>query len=290
MKIKFSLENYFRYWLFGKLVSKNHRQLTKKTFYFSVFLDDLISDAIQINQIFEGETLIPLFDILSKKFDLKNNVAIDVGANIGNHTIFFSDFFYKVLSFEPNPITYKLLSINTFFLQNVEIHNIGLSDTKKEVNLSVVKGNIGASSASVDYKSGVNHRIKLNRLDDWAKNIIGNISLIKIDVEGMEHQVLIGGENTVKSHLPIILFEQWISSFENGKSLTITHLKNLGYNFYKLTESHTSRSKLVQRLKRIPLIITRRSLIYSLQKVNEILPNDYAMIIAIHSSKDVSND
>ena len=285
MKYNTRVKNNLKFRLFRKLVEKNHQFLQDKTGYFSVFLNDTVSNAVQVTRLYESEILIPLFEILSDQFDLINSTAIDVGANIGNHTIFFSEFFKKVLSFEPNPITYKVLSVNTYFLQNVEVHNFGLSDTENYLTLSVSKGNIGGSSASINYNSDIHHQIKVIKLDDFKENVTGNIALIKIDVEGMEKQVLMGAKNTINNHRPIILFELWSSSFENGTSSTVQFLENAGYLMYILTESHYSSNKWLRRLKRIPLMITNGSLAYTLLKPDTITEKNYSLIIAIHNSR-----
>lgn len=285
MKYNNRFNYYIKSWLFRKLFLKNHKNLTEKTVYFSVFLDDAVSNAVQVTSLYENEILIPLFNILSKEYNFLNTSAIDIGANIGNHTVFFSSYFKRVISYEPNPITFKLLSVNTDYLQNVEVHNFGFSDVNSEQELSVLKGNFGASSAVIDYKSGISHSIKLIRLDDINVKIYGIIGLIKIDVEGMEKNVLMGAINTITSNLPIILFEQLRSSFVNVTSNPIDILKNAGYNIYIIKESHYSSNKWLRRLKRLPLMITNGSLNHSLEKFNEILPRDYDMLIAIHQSK-----
>lgn len=289
MRYNSRIKNSLRYWLFTKLVKEIHNKTVEKTGYRAVFLNDEISDIVQTYGLFEHEILLPLFDILSKSFVLLDSVAIDVGANIENHSVFFSDFFSQVYSFEPNPITYKVLFVNTFYKNNIEIQNYGLSDSQKEVNLSVVKGNIGASSAFKNYYSKINHRIKLIRLDDLNEMFYSNIGLIKIDVEGMEEQVLIGGKEVIDKHLPIILFEQWRSSFDRGISSTVKILLDKGYNMYILKESHYSKNKWFRRIKRLGLMITNGSLKYRLQKIDTILPQNYPMIIAIHNSKTKSD-
>ena len=59
----------------------------------------------------------------SSKLALDNGIAIDVGANIGNHSIFFSKFFKKVYSFEPQESVFKLLenNVNMNNLENIKI-------------------------------------------------------------------------------------------------------------------------------------------------------------------------
>ena len=50
----------------------------------------------------------------------KFDIALDVGANIGNHTVRFSaPKFEKVYCYEPNKVAFYLLSINTKPLSNV---------------------------------------------------------------------------------------------------------------------------------------------------------------------------
>jgi FkbM family methyltransferase len=284
MKYYTRILNYFKYKAFKRIVGLNHINLTKKTIYYSVFLSDKVSDSIQVSGLFESEILIPLFEILSKRFDFKRSTAIDIGANIGNHSIFFSDIFEKVISFEPNPITYKLLSVNTFSLDNVHIVNLGLSDTDKEISLSVQAGNIGASSAIINRNSGLEHKIRVIRLDDF-QDLPSNIELLKIDAEGMETQVLNGANELIRSTYPIILFEQWASEFKNMSSDSIDLLKDLGYLFFILVESNFNKNKWLRRLKRIPLLLLSRSLNYKLQKIESFEPVEYDMIVAIHQSR-----
>jgi FkbM family methyltransferase len=288
MKYYTIILNHFKYKAFKKIVGLNHINLTRQTIYYSVFLNDVVSDSIQVTGLFESEILIPLFEILSKRFDFKESTAIDIGANIGNHSIFFSDIFEKVISFEPNPITYKLLSVNTFSLHNIHIVNLGLSDTDKEISLSVQTGNIGASSAIINRNSGLEHKIRVIRLDDF-QDLPSNIELLKIDAEGMETHVLNGANELIRSTHPIILFEQWASELRNMSSDSIDLLKDLGYLFFILVESNFIKNKWLRRLKRIPLLLLSRSLNYKLQKIESFEPIEYGMIVAIHQSRVDTN-
>ena len=273
-----------RYKIFKKLVAKNHSNLANKNLYFSVFLNDFVSDAIQTHGLYEGEILIPLFRIFSKNFDFSQSTAIDIGANIGNHTVFFSDKFKRVICFEPNPITFKLLTVNTFQLNNVLTVNLGLSDNVRELSLSVVPGGIAGSSASRHYNNGLKHKIEVIRLDDFQQ-LPGNIELIKIDVEGMETEVLYGAKKIIISNRPIILFEQWASQFSEGHSDATNFLTDFGYSMFTLVESNYTNNKWLRRIKRFPLMVINGSLKYKLQKISYFDSISYATIIAIHKSK-----
>jgi len=284
MKYNKLIINSLKHKIFKKIVSKNHTNLTRKTFYFSVFLNDAVSDVIQTYGLYEREILIPLFNILSSKYDFRKSTAIDIGANIGNHTIFFSEIFEEVFSFEPNPVTFSLLSVNTFFLKNVTAINLGLSHSSMELDLSAAYGNIGSSSTSINHNSGVNHKIKLIRLDDF-KFLPSNIELIKIDVEGMESEVLHGAKETILANHPTILFEQWASQFKNETSEAVEILKDHGYYFFTLVESYYHKNKWLRRLKRLPLMFINGSLNYKIQKIEAFEAINYPMIIAIFKSK-----
>lgn len=284
MKYNTRVSNYIKFKVFQKVVSKNHKMLTANNSYYSVFLNDSVSNSIQVSGLYESEILIPLFKILSKKFDFSKSTAIDIGANIGNHSVFFSWIFNKVICFEPNPITYKLLTVNTFQLNNVQAVNLGISDNANKAFLSVSPGNIGGSSATIDHDSGLKHKINLIRLDDFQE-LPDNVDLIKIDVEGMETQVLSGAKKLIISHRPIILFEQWASQINKGHSDVTNFLTDSGYLMFTLVESNYHENKWLRRLKRIPLMVINGSLRYKLQKISFFQSIDYSMIIAIHESK-----
>ena len=69
-----------------------------------------------------------------------NSTMLDIGANIGNHSLFFSNYFAKCISFEPNPRTFSVLEINSRLVENIIPMNIGLSDKKGEVELKCFSG------------------------------------------------------------------------------------------------------------------------------------------------------
>ena len=69
-----------------------------------------------------------------------------MGAYIGNHAVFFSNYFKNVISFEPNSFSYKLLDINTSKKKNIKIHNFGLSDKNQTKDFYSYENNYGGSS------------------------------------------------------------------------------------------------------------------------------------------------
>jgi hypothetical protein len=71
------------------------------------FAHDAISRKIFIDGLFEKRELEVLKVFLQK--EIKSfDTCLDIGANIGNHSLFFSTIFNQVVSFEPNSKTFKV--------------------------------------------------------------------------------------------------------------------------------------------------------------------------------------
>ncbi len=198
----------------------------------AVFANEHIG--IQINQhgIYDKLGLEILFHFLSPiSNQLSTGLAMDIGANIGNHSLYFSDHFKKVRSFEPNPATFTLLSFNLRGISNAIPFNFGLGQESGQIELNENMQNMGESS--IVYKTQGNTRtvkIELKVLDEISSEIT-DLIFMKIDVEGYEHSVLAGGASTIERHQPIIVLEQHASEFSDGSTDSIRLLSKLGYKF-----------------------------------------------------------
>ncbi len=165
--------------------------------------NDPIQDRNRGGRFFEEDAL----EYLLGHFPI-GGTFIDIGANIGNHTLFFALLgnARRVIPIEPNPEAYRIL-----------LANIGLNDLTSIVELSHV--GIGLSDTDDD-GFGMQDR---SRNLGGARMIesAGDISvrrgdtilaqekpdLIKIDVEGMELRVLAGLRETISQHMPRIFIE-----------------------------------------------------------------------------------
>ncbi len=210
-------------------VQKNRRQL-------AVFAFDYIGHKINLDGVYEIGDLDFFFDAMSlNKEVFSGATALDIGANIGNHSLYFSDHFHKVLSFEPNPRTYKLLLLNAELVSNVQCFNEGLSDADTELRLETSSTNSGRSAIT----AGDNASARLVRVKplDSVIDPSENVRLIKIDVEGHEERALIGAEETIRRNQPVILFEQHKEDFRNGSTASIELLKSYGYVNFCIIEN-----------------------------------------------------
>src|SRR5207248_6020028 len=134
---------------------------------------------------------------------ISNASALDIGANIGNHGLYFSDYFKKVRCVEPSRRIFSVLKLNSEIVTNIECHNFGLSSSDRIASLRSDATNIG-SGAVDDTLDAVAEQIVLKRLDavDFGTE---EIKLLKIDVEGHEYDALKGARGTISKHAPIIL-------------------------------------------------------------------------------------
>lgn len=167
------------------------------------------------------------------RYILPDSVILDIGANVGNHTVYYSKFTQAktIYVIEPIPKTCDLLLTNirlnncdnviTDFL-GVALGNqntIGYPFLDQEHNL----GGARISPAMIDHplikKEWILDPVKVITGDSIFQNI--KVDFIKIDVEGMELIVLEGLYQTISKYKPVIhieiqkqnmdAFKQWIT-------------------------------------------------------------------------------
>lgn len=219
----------------------------------AVYANDWIGAKIYLEGVYEKQNIDDLFDILQRVgIDVSRSTAVDVGANIGNHTVVFASKFARVEAFEPNPHTFKLLSFNADHLPNVALHNCGLGDESAVLTMSEDEANYGKSSAVHRHTGGASIDIRVKRLDDYS-DAFGDIKFIKIDVEGMEHRVLLGARRILKKDRPVVAFEQHQSEFVAGEEETpsIRCLREHGYEIIWSEVVGKDRPFIVRRLRNI---------------------------------------
>lgn len=141
--------------------------------------------------------------------------AIDVGANIGNHSLFFARVLdCSVISIEPFPVASGLLRHNIAINKiehRVRIIDAAASCAAGTLILEAPSHNIGMAHVvdSGPAESGLPVRCdRLDRLlEECALDRKAVIGLIKIDVEGHEHAAISGALETIKKHRPVLIVE-----------------------------------------------------------------------------------
>jgi FkbM family methyltransferase len=220
--------------------NKIARKNIKKFPQLAIFSFEDIGLIINLDGRYEDENLqlIEKF-IKNNLLDSKLKTALDIGANIGNHSLFLSQYFKSVHAFEPNPEIYELLKINSTYaskIKNIITYCYGLGDKAQKLNLKINRNNMGNSKIIFENESRAcnDNQIKIEKADNLLFLKDSNIGLIKIDVEGHEIFVLKGAEEIIKIHRPVIIFEQGADEIKNGSSESISFLSKRYYEFYTL--------------------------------------------------------
>ncbi|MES1991457.1 MAG: FkbM family methyltransferase [Pseudomonadota bacterium] len=133
---------------------------------------------------------------------------VEVGANIGNHLVFYAQHLEakKIFPFEPNPVAVALLdkNIHANKLEAViDKRGIGIGAGAEYGKFSVMlpgENNLGA--ARLEAGSG---ELEVFPLDETLKG--EQVDFMKIDVEGMEFDVLQGAKGIIGRDKPTLMVE-----------------------------------------------------------------------------------
>lgn len=137
-----------------------------------------------------------------------NDLVLDVGANIGNHTLYLAAVTgCRVEAFEPNPELCDALreSIRANHQEGrVRVHCVGVGAAPGVAHfVAHTPDNLGAQALAPGASD--DERIEIVRLDDL--DLQGPVAALKIDVEGMEAEVLRGAAELIRRDRPSIYVE-----------------------------------------------------------------------------------
>lgn len=133
------------------------------------------------------------------------DTVVDVGAHWGTHAAFYREAVGqtgKVVAYEPNPDSYQCLVRN---VPGILAYSLALSDRSAQEPLCMHPGNAGAS-----FLGGAGPVVRLVPLDEHLKlwrDEYDRITLIKVDAEGAEPEVLAGARKTIERHRPALFIE-----------------------------------------------------------------------------------
>lgn len=140
------------------------------------------------------------------------DTIVDVGANIGTHTVAFSQAVAgqgQVISFEPQPAVADILRHNILAndLRGVVVHQKGVADTKGFMHIELptydMKANVGAATLSKEARAN-SIKVAVTKLDALG---LQKCRLIKIDSEGMGIRVLQGASELIRETRPFVSLE-----------------------------------------------------------------------------------
>ena len=164
---------------------------------------------------------------LLKSLCKENMTVIDIGANIGSHTVLISKLVGKkgtVYAFEPSKNHVEILFYNLMInnCTNTKIYCYGCGDKNEnrfvnnEFLNTKVAANFGAIELKTESSSSNDEQVEIISIDSFD---FSKIDVVKIDAEGMENLVINGMRNTIEKYKPIIIIEIHQPEFENMKNI-----------------------------------------------------------------------
>lgn len=170
--------------------------------------------------------------------------VLDVGANMGSHTLAFCNFVGPtgwVHAFEPQRIMYQAMvaTVAMNCWANAHCHMKLVGAEEGSMRLPSISYERPSNFGMLSMTPGRGRANTLTYLDDEAGEVVEMITLdslklpachlIKIDVEGMEIDVLRGATETIKAHRPLIYME---CQHDTEGEASLRLLKSLGYDVW----------------------------------------------------------
>ena len=193
------------------------------------------------------DCMVPAY-IVSRYFtNIVNPVIIDVGSNIGvfalqaaQHIEQFGGFVY---AFEPQEQTFYLNCANYALnnIDNARVERLAVGDTTTPITIPKLNyyqpSSFGSVGLTGEFEGDVGQELDFGNgdkvpqiiIDEYFKNI-DNIVFVKIDVEGMEMNVLKGAVDTITKHRPF-LFVEYTKQVNNGDDLK-EFIEAMDYTIY----------------------------------------------------------
>ena len=244
-KINLAKIAYYLVMTVRRLLRRTSQQIkvTRRGIQWCLDLREGIDFSIYILGGFEPSTL-RLYNGLVKTGD----VVLDIGANIGSHTLPLAKLVGNkghVYAFEPTDFAFRKLNnnlqLNDALIERVTVFQQMLvfdKNTAIENELFSSWPLVSADQLHEKHKGRLMlttgaHAVTLD--DAISENNITTVDFIKLDVDGFEYAVLSGGAKTINKFKPTILIELAPYVYKDKKSEFIEMInafKNIGYCFH----------------------------------------------------------
>ena len=251
--------------------------------------DEYIGETILAEGIFEKGYLGSVARILeiaeaTGAIDVKGGVGLDIGANIGNHSLFFARYLRRIHSFEPNPMIGRVLEANMLLNpalgERVTVHRVALSnedETLPYVQHDTNHGESGFDRDSAARPAGAT-MLELHHAGRFVAGLLEpgeRLACVKIDVEGLEDKVMEGLAELLRRDKPLVFTE--VTEPGPGARM-IELLECCGYDgLYEIhNPSKFGSAPLPLRIARA----MRHQVTYELRRVREFDGHIYPMLVA----------
>lgn len=207
--------------------------------------------------LYGGYELDNIQQFLSRLPPERLGTILDVGANVGTHSLAFARHFEHVHAFEPNPDLWRSFETNIRInnISNVHLHKVGLADKDATLPFFAIEKNnygLGTFSTADQYDLPLKEigMLRVVAGDSYiVTSHIRRVDAIKIDVQGFEFEVIRGLARVLKRDRPFVWMEVGTDTAE--KATTPKALQDWFpyrtevYRFEELRRTLRSRVRLV---------------------------------------------
>ncbi len=229
-----NLSQLFRFIMFFCLKKEKFCSFSFHNFSYKMLIspNKEIDKALYVTKTYEPETL----EFLRKNIK-STDVFLDIGSNSGIYSVICSHYVKKVYSFEPSSRELATLKQNIQInsIHNIEVQNIAIGGRNSKCYLKVaLDHNSGHNTLANNFiYSGTQlhttQEVTVKTLDSLFLNIPTDVW--KIDVEGVELDVLKGARKIIQHNKPRIIIYEITEKFKQNKEIS-DWLESHNYNIF----------------------------------------------------------
>lgn len=179
-----------------------------------------------------------IIDFIKKMSFNFEGTFVDIGAHIGFYSIPMARIFQNVYSFEPSPFQLSFLVKNKSINQanNINIFDCALGESVTDKQLYIMGRSGGSNTLLPEIAAEGNPMntvsVQVRTLDSLN---IPKVEIVKIDAEGFESEIIMGGFETIRKYRPIMFCEVWKKESHMSKFRQI--MNYLEYEFEYMFEN-----------------------------------------------------
>lgn len=192
-----------------------------------------LNDEIHLVYMQDGEQYVwPKYDIETQEYlnryddspdviasHVENRgIMVQAGGNCGYYVKKFAKMFDTVYTFEPDPLNFICLTINTSLCKNVYRYQACVGDQHQMVSMATLDDQCGA--LHIGQEAGLTPTLTIDDLN------LPGCDLIQLDTEGFEYYGLLGAKNTIDKYHPIICIE-WSTNWAGRYGVQYDMIKQL---------------------------------------------------------------